>query len=99
LCLMGSCRNPAAYANLYGFRPTPGLIPEHRNVKTDNKFPLLSTPGCLARTPNEMGLLLDVITGKHASDPFSFDSLSSFRENQMSDDAFSSLKFIVTIHI
>ena len=90
--MMGSCRNPAAYANLYGFRPTPGLIPEHRNVKTDNKFPLLSTPGCLARTPNEMGLLLDAITGKHASDPFSFDSLSSFRENQMSDDTFSKLK-------
>jgi len=27
--MMGSCRNPAAYANLYGFRPTPGLIPEN----------------------------------------------------------------------
>ena len=24
--MMGSCRNPAAYSNLYGFRPTPGLI-------------------------------------------------------------------------
>ena len=90
--MMGSCRNPAAYANLYGFRPTPGLIPENRNVKTDKKFPLLSTPGCLARTPIEMSLLLDAITGKHASDPFSFDTLSSFRENQISDDEFSRLK-------
>ena len=23
--MMGSCRNPAAYCNLYGFRPTPAL--------------------------------------------------------------------------
>ena len=26
--MMGSVRNPAAYCNLYGFRPTPGLIPK-----------------------------------------------------------------------
>ena len=25
--MMGSCRGPAAFANIYGFRPTTGLIP------------------------------------------------------------------------
>ena len=35
--MMGSCRNPAAYCNLYGFRPTPGLIPEERS-KTRRKL-------------------------------------------------------------
>ena len=32
--MMGSCRTPAAFANIYGFRPTPGLIPDYR---PDNK--------------------------------------------------------------
>ena len=27
---MGSCRGPAAYSNIYGFRPTPGLIASSR---------------------------------------------------------------------
>ena len=27
---MGSCRGPAAFANIYGFRPTPGLISVER---------------------------------------------------------------------
>ena len=29
--MMGSCRAPAAYANIYGFRPTTGLIPTDRS--------------------------------------------------------------------
>ena len=32
--MMGSCRTPAAFANVYGFRPTPGIIPDYR---ADNK--------------------------------------------------------------
>ena len=90
--MMGSCRNPAAYTNLYGLRTTPGLIPEYRNIKIDKQFPLLSTPGCLTKTPTEMALLLDAIVGKHSSDPFSFDPQSSFREHQINDDDFSKLK-------
>jgi amidase len=90
--MMGSCRNPAAYTNLYGFRATPGLIPEYRNMKIDKQFPLLTTPGCLTRSPAEMALLLDAIAGKHSSDPFSFDPQSSFREHQINDDDFSKLK-------
>ena len=90
--MMGSCRNPAAYANLYGYRPTPGLIPEDRNMKIDEKFPLLSTPGCIARTPSDLALLLDAISGIHSSDPYSFDPPSSFRKSHISDDEFSNIK-------
>jgi len=90
--MMGSCRNPAAYANLYGYRPTPGLIPEDRNMKIDEKFPLLSTPGCIARTPNDLALLLDAISGVHASDPYSFDPPSSFRKSHISDDEFLKIR-------
>ena len=70
--MMGSCRNPAAYSNIYGFRPTPGLIPEYRIMKIDKQFPLLSTPGCLAKTSGDMALFLDAVCGEHPSDPFSF---------------------------
>jgi len=90
--MMGSCRNPAAYANLYGFRPTPGLIPEERNIETDRKFPLLSTLGCLAKTPNDMALFLDVVSGEDSKDPFSFNASSSFREYRINDDEFFNLK-------
>ena len=77
--MMGSCRNPAAYSNIYGFRPTPGLIPEYRIMKIDKQFPLLSTPGCLARTSGDMALFLDAVCGEHPSDPFSFGTKESFR--------------------
>ena len=30
---MGSCRGPAAYANIYGYRPTPGLIAADRTYQ------------------------------------------------------------------
>ena len=83
--MMGSCRNPAAYSNLYGFRPTPGLIPEYRIMKIDKQLPLLSTPGCLARTPDDMALFLDAVCGKHPLDPFSLDPQSSFRKDRDDD--------------
>ena len=83
--MMGSCRNPAAYSNLYGFRPTPGLIPEYRIMKIDKQLPLLSTPGCLARTPDDMALFLDAVCGKHPLDPFSLDPQSSFRKDSVDD--------------
>ena len=88
--MMGSCRNPAAYSNLYGFRPTPGLIPEYRIMKIDKQFPLLSTPGCLSRTPDDMALFLDAVCGKHPLDPFSIDPKFSFRKE--SDHDFSEIK-------
>ena len=90
--MMGSCRNPAAYANLYGFRPTPGIIPEKRNIKSEKRSPLLSTLGCLAKTPNDMALFLDVVSGEDSGDPFSFNTSSSFREYRINDDEFFKLK-------
>ena len=88
--MMGSCRNPAAYSNLYGFRPTPGLIPEYRIMKIDKQFPLLTTPGCLTRTPDDMALLLDAVSGKHPADPFSLNPKSSFSNHD--DQDYSKIK-------
>ena len=91
--MMGSCRNPAAYANIYGFRPTPGLIPEDRTInKNSINMPILSTTGCLARTPNEMAILLDEIKGKDISDPLSFDIKESFSSAEIEEKKISNLK-------
>ena len=71
--MMGSVRNPAAYCNLYGFRPTPGLIPEKRAKTSNIKYPLLSTLGGIAKTPDELSIFLDAVSGRDERDPFSFD--------------------------
>ena len=84
--MMGSCRNPAAYCNLYGFRPTPGLIPEERSPTRHKKLPILSTLGALAKTPEDLAYFLDIISGSHESDPFSFDLDCSFNEVYLNDE-------------
>ena len=90
--MMGSCRTPAAYANVYGFRPTPGLLPDYRTNEKKKNLPIISTPGCLARTPDDMSILLDVIAGEHKEDPISFSLTNSFREANLSDQKFSKIK-------
>ena len=88
---MGSCRGPAAYANIYGYRPTPGLIAADRTYQNFD-IPILTTPGCFAKTPNDMAFLIDAITGSHPLDNISFDLNSSFRDKKFSEKEFSNLK-------
>ena len=90
--MMGSCRTPAAFANIYGFRPTPGLIPDYRPDNKKKNIPIISTPGCLARTPDDMSILVDEIVGKHNSDPISFSLSNSFKETKINDEALSNIK-------
>ena len=88
---MGSCRGPAAYANIYGFRPTPGLIAADRQGQNLD-IPILTTPGCFARNPRDMSILLDEIVGRNPVDKFSFDLDSSFKKQKISEKEFSSFK-------
>ena len=74
--MMGSCRNPAAFTNLYGFRPSPGLISDKRET---SKFPVLTTPGGIARTPDDLSIFLDAVVGKDIEDPYSFNFEGSFQ--------------------
>ena len=37
----------------------------YRTNDKKKNLPIISTPGCLARTPDDMAILLDVIAGKH----------------------------------
>ena len=59
--MMGSLRNPAAWNNVYGFRPSFGRIPADQ--KGDIFLHNLSTHGPMARSPKDIAVLLDVISG------------------------------------
>jgi amidase len=57
--MMGSLRNPAAWNNVYGMRPTAGLVP--KAAERDTFSVPLSTSGPMARNPRDLGLLLSVM--------------------------------------
>ena len=59
----GSLRNPAAFCNVVGFRPSPGRIP-HGDPWND-----LSTPGPMARTVDDVALLFSALAGPDARMP------------------------------
>ncbi|MDF9302397.1 amidase [Tritonibacter mobilis] len=59
--MMGSLRNPAGWNEIYGFRPTWGWIPSE--PVGDVFLHPLSTSGPMARTPEDLALLLDVMSG------------------------------------
>jgi amidase len=68
--MMGSLRNPAAWNNVYGFRPTWGRVPT--DPLGDTFLHQLSTLGPMARSPADLGLLLDVISGPDKRLPHGF---------------------------
>ncbi|WP_135505028.1 amidase [Roseovarius aestuariivivens] len=66
--MMGSLRNPAGWNNVYGFRPTWGRVPGAR--AGDLYLHPISANGPMARSPRDLGLLLDVISGPDPDQPF-----------------------------
>ena len=67
--MMGSLRNPAGWNNVYGFRPSYGLVP---NVGTPDTFlHQLATLGPMARTVEDLELLLSVQAGSDPAHPHS----------------------------
>ena len=73
---MGSLRNPAAFCNVYGFRPSFGRIA--RDGEGDLFLNQISTDGPMARTVRDLALLLDVLAGPEAWDPHTLSAHSSF---------------------
>ena len=59
--MMGSLRNPAAWNNVYGFRPTWGCVPSE--PEGDVFLHQLSTSGPMARSPDDILMLLRVMAG------------------------------------
>ncbi len=66
--MMGSLRNPAAFCNVYGFRPTWGLVPQ--DAEGDSYLSTLSTEGPMARTVEDVAHLLLVLAGENPEVPF-----------------------------
>ncbi len=66
--MMGSLRNPAAFCNVYGFRPTWGLVPQ--GAEGDTYLGTLSTEGPMARTVEDVARLLIVLAGENPEAPF-----------------------------
>jgi len=62
----GSLRNPAAFCGVVGYRPSPGLVPG--NSRGIGLFHL-STAGPMARTVDDVALMLSVMTRADRADP------------------------------
>ena len=58
--LGGSLRNPASFCNLVGFRPSPGRVPI---VPDRNGYSPLPIMGPMARSVDDLGLMLSVMAG------------------------------------
>ena len=67
--LMGSLRNPAAFNNVIGFRPTPGLVPSGDTFREE-----LPCNGPMGRNVADTAMLLSVIAGYHPASPGSLNS-------------------------
>ena len=59
--MMGSLRNPAGWNNVYGLRPSFGLVPADPVGETF--LNQLATHGPMARSPTDLALLLGVLSG------------------------------------
>ena len=64
----GSLRNPAAFNNVFGFRPSFGRVPM---VSSDVLNPSLTVIGPMARTVPDLAMLLSVQAGYDARAPLS----------------------------
>ncbi|MBV8501600.1 MAG: amidase [Paucibacter sp.] len=75
---MGSLRNPAAWANVFGMRPSQGRVPAW--PVSDVWVSQLSTEGPMARTVRDLALLLQVQAGYDPRAPLSLQSDEKFAE-------------------
>ncbi len=60
--MMGSLRNPAGFCNVYGFRPSWGLVPQ--DAEGDVFLSTLSTEGPMGRTVEDVARFLMVLAGE-----------------------------------
>jgi amidase len=64
----GSLRNPAAFCNVVGFRPSIGRVP---SPKSSFAWSTLSTSGCLGRSVADLAYVLSTIAGPDIRTPLS----------------------------
>jgi Asp-tRNA(Asn)/Glu-tRNA(Gln) amidotransferase A subunit family amidase len=68
---MGSLRDPAAFCNVYGFRPSLGRV---GSPPPESAFEApIGTAGPMARSPRDLAALLATLAGPHPDLPFSIE--------------------------
>ena len=70
----GSLRNPASFCNVVGFRPSPGRVPSYPKL---NAWSTLSVVGPMARTVQDVALMLTAIAGYDGRAPLSLSEPAS----------------------
>ncbi|MFN3644070.1 MAG: amidase [Gemmobacter sp.] len=65
--MMGSLRNPAAFCNVYGFRPSFGRVPA--DPVGDTFLHMLATDGPMGRTIEDIARLLETLAAPAATSP------------------------------
>ncbi|MDQ7071859.1 MAG: amidase, partial [Rhodobacterales bacterium] len=65
--MMGSLRNPAAWNNVFGFRPSWGMVPSE--PAGDTFLHQMATAGPMARSPRDIAALLETMSGPDPRQP------------------------------
>jgi amidase len=81
--LGGSLRNPASFCNVVGFRPSAGRVP---SWPTELGWMTLPVEGPMARTVEDVALLLSVMAGPDPRSPISLDEPGSRFRQQLERD-------------
>ncbi len=69
--LGGSLRNPASFCNVVGLRPSPGRVP---SIGPGDGWSPMSQLGPMARTVDDLALLLAALAGPDPRDPLALDA-------------------------
>ncbi len=77
----GSLRNPAAYNNVYGFRPSQGRVPGGPNFEAF--MSQMGLEGPMGRSVADIALLLSVQSGHDPRSPLSLDGHEDFQAGLM----------------
>lgn len=70
----GSLRNPASFCGVVGLRPSIGRVARTPKSKIDGT---LSVAGPMARSVEDVALMLDAMSGQHPGDPLSLPKLAN----------------------
>lgn len=81
----GSLRNPAAWNNVFGLRPSAGRVPAW--PATESFISQLATEGPMARTVTDLAMLLSTLAGRDARAPLSLEDNSAIFAQPLAQDA------------
>ncbi|MBO1076364.1 amidase [Roseomonas marmotae] len=81
----GSLRNPAAWNNVFGLRPSAGRVPAW--PATESFVSQLSTEGPMARDVTDLALLLSTLAGRDARAPLSLEDAPEAFARPLAHDA------------